>query len=173
MLEIEKEIRFTAQELQERTKAIGSQISQDYQGKNLILVGVLKGSLYFMADLSRAINMPVQLDFISIGTYPTSTNQKGIVRITKDLDLEITGKDVLVIEDIIRTGLTTAYLVQSLQARLPASVKVCTLLLSPEEQLIKVPIAYSGFTISSDRLIGYGMDIKEEGRNLPYIATIK
>ena len=116
--------------------------------------------------------MPVQLDFISIGTYPTSTNQKGIVRITKDLDLEITGKDVLVIEDIIRTGLTTAYLVQSLQARLPASVKVCTLLLSPKEQLIKVPIAYSGFTISSDRLIGYGMDIKEEGRNLPYIATI-
>ena len=122
MLEIEKEIQFTAQELQERTKAIGSQISQDYQGKNLILGGVLKGSLYFMADLSRAINMPVQLDLISICTYPTSTNLNVIVRITKDLDLEITGKDVLVIEDIIRTGLTTAYLVQSLQARLPASV---------------------------------------------------
>ncbi|MBP8989381.1 MAG: hypoxanthine phosphoribosyltransferase [Clostridia bacterium] len=165
-------IRFSEETLRQRIKEMGQQISHDYAGKELILISVLKGSLYFFADLTRAIDLPIQIDFISIGTYPTSTNQKGIVRITKDLDLEITGKHVLLIEDIIRTGLTTGYLVQTLQARLPASIKVCTLLQNPDEQLINVPVAYRGFTISATRLIGYGMDIEEQGRNIPYIAEI-
>jgi hypoxanthine phosphoribosyltransferase len=170
MEQTHKHIRFSEARLSERIQDLGRQISHDYAGKELILVSILKGSLYFFADLTRAIDLPIQLDFIAIGTYPASANQKGVVRITKDLDLEITGKHVLLIEDIIRTGLTTAYLVQTLQTRMPASVKVCTLLCNPGQQLINVPIAYSGFEISEVRLIGYGMDVNERGRNLPYIA---
>lgn len=167
-----KRILFSDEALQKRIKELARQISTDYAGKELILVSVLKGSLYFFADLTRAIEIPIQLDFMAIGTYPQVTNQKGIVRITKDLDLEITGKHVLVIEDIIRTGLTTAYLVQNLQSRVPASVKVCTLLVNQEQQLINVPIAYWGFAITDTRLVGYGMDVHEKGRNWPYIAEI-
>ncbi|MDD3930899.1 MAG: hypoxanthine phosphoribosyltransferase [Clostridiaceae bacterium] len=166
-------IQFSSERINKRVHDLGQAISHDYAGKELILISVLKGSLYFFADLTRAIDLPVQLDFISIGTYPTSTNQKGIVRITKDLDLEITGKHVILVEDIIRTGLTTGYLVQTLQTRMPASINVCTLLYNPSEQLINVPVAYSGFEITKMRLVGYGMDIQEQGRNLPYIAEIE
>jgi hypoxanthine phosphoribosyltransferase len=166
-------IQFSSERINKRVHGLGQAISHDYAGKELILISVLKGSLYFFADLTRAIDLPVQLDFISIGTYPTSTNQKGIVRITKDLDLEITGKHVILVEDIIRTGLTTGYLVQTLQTRMPASINVCTLLYNPSEQLINVPVAYSGFEITKMRLVGYGMDIQEQGRNLPYIAEIE
>ena len=168
-----KRIVFTEEAIRRRTQEIGRQISIDYADKELILVSVLKGSLYFFADLTRAIDIPIQLDFITIGTYPVATRQKGIVRITRDLDLEITGRHVLVVEDIIRTGLTTAYLVQNLEVRMPASVKVCTLLVNPNQQLINVPIAYCGFEISETRLIGYGMDVNERGRNLPYIAELE
>lgn len=166
-------IQFSSERINKRVHDLGQAISHDYAGKELILISVLKGSLYFFADLTRAIDLPVQLDFISIGTYPTSTNQKGIVRITKDLDLEITGKHVILVEDIIRTGLTTGYLVQTLQTRMPASINVCTLLYNPSEQLINVSVAYSGFEITKMRLVGYGMDIQEQGRNLPYIAEIE
>jgi hypoxanthine phosphoribosyltransferase len=167
-----KKIIFTEGILQERIIQMGKTISEDYAGKDLVLVSVLKGSLYFLADLSRAISIPIQLDFIMIGTFTNATNQAGIVRIIKDLDLDITGRHVLVIEDIIRTGLTTGYLVQNLITRQPASVKVCTLLLNPEQQLINVPIAYTGFTISKTRLVGFGMDVSENFRNLPYIAEM-
>ncbi len=163
---------FSAKEIARRVRELGAQISRDFAGQDLILVSVLKGSMYFFADLSRAIDLPIALDFITIGTYPHATSRQGIVRITRDLDLEITGKPVLVVEDIIRTGLTTAYLVQTLEARQPARIQVCTLLLCPDQQMINVPIAYCGFEISSTRLIGYGMDIQERGRNLPYIAEI-
>jgi len=166
-----KNILFSEEVLRARINALGKQISQDYADLDLVIVGVLKGSLYFFADLTRMIDIPIQVDLIAIGTYPTATNRQGIVRITKDLDLEITGRHVLVVEDIIRTGLTTGYLVQNLEARLPASVKVCSLLVNPEQQLINVPIAYRGFEISKTRLIGFGMDINEKGRNLPYIAN--
>lgn len=165
-------ILFTAEKIENKVTEIGRQISLDYAGKSLVLVGVLKGSLYFLADLTRSIDIPLQLDFMAIGTYDNLTHQKGIVRITKDLDLEITDKHVLVIEDIIRTGLTTAYLVQNLAARQPASIKVCTLLLNPDQQMINVPIAYAGFNISRTRLVGYGMDVQENGRHLPYIAEL-
>lgn len=169
---LNRRVLFSADVIQKRINELGEQISHDYEDKDLILVGVLKGSLYFLADLTRAISLPVQLDFISIGTYPNMTNQKGIVRIVKDLDLEITGKHVLVIEDIIRTGLTTAYLVQNMQTRMPASVKVCTLLYNPGQQLINVPVAYWGFDIKDTRVIGFGMDLNESGRNLPYVAEL-
>ena len=169
----EKRILYTEEALRSRISELGQEISRDYAGRDLIMVSVLKGSFYFFSDLTRAIDIPTQIDFITIGTYPNTTNQTGIVRITKDLDLDITGKDVLLVEDIIRTGLTTGYLVQNFTARKPASVKVCSLLVNPGQQLINVPIAYSGFEISDKWLIGYGMDVKEKGRNIPYIAEIE
>jgi hypoxanthine phosphoribosyltransferase len=163
---------YSTETLQRRISEIGKQIARDYADQELILIGVLKGSLYFLADLTRCIDMPLKLDFITIGTIPNTTSQTGIVRITKDVELDITGKHVLLIEDIIRTGLTTAYLVQNLRGHLPASVKVCSLLVNPDQQMINVPMAYVGFEISKTRLIGYGMDINEDGRNLPYIAEL-
>lgn len=163
----------TSKAIQDRISELGQQIKSDYAGQELVLVGVLKGSLYFMADLSRAIDLPLTLDFMTIGTIPNTTNQTGIVRITKDLDIDVTGKHVLLIEDIIRTGLTTAYLVSNLKARQTASVKVCSLLVNPDQQLINVPLAYSGFAVTQTWLIGYGMDIGEKGRNLPDIAEIE
>lgn len=169
----QRRIVYTAEDLRTKVAEIGRQISTDYAGKDLVVVGVLKGSLYFFADLTRAIDIPIGVDVIAIGTIPNTTNQTGVVRITKDLDLDITGKHVLFIEDIIRTGLTTAYLVQSLEARKPASVKVCSLLVNPDQQLINVPIAYSGYEISDAWLIGYGMDVHEQGRSLPYIAELE
>ena len=169
----QRRIVYTAEDLRTKVAQIGRQISTDYAGKDLVVVGVLKGSLYFFADLTRAIDIPIGVDVIAIGTIPNTTRQTGIVRITKDLDLDITGKHVLFIEDIIRTGLTTAYLVQSLEARKPASVKVCSLLVNPDQQLINVPIAYSGYEISDAWLIGYGMDVHEQGRSLPYIAELE
>lgn len=165
-----KNVVFSEDIIKERVRLMGEQINHDYAGKELILVSVLKGTLYFFADLTRFIDIPVQLDFMAVGVYPNSTSQTGVVRITKDLDLDISGKHVLIIEDIIRTGLTTGYLVQNLESRMPASVKVCTLLVNPKQQLIKVPIEYYGFEISDAWLIGYGMDVNEKCRNLPYIA---
>ena len=171
MEEIKKiEVEYTTEQILERVKELGREISRDYEGKDLILVGVLKGSLYFFADLTREIDIPIQLDFISIGVYPHTTNETGVVRIVKDLDVDITGKHVIVIEDIIRTGLTIGYLVQNLESRRPASVKVCSLFVNLAQQLINVPISYYGFEISDTWLMGYGMDVKEFGRNLPYIV---
>lgn len=165
-------IAFSEAALQKRIYELGAQIAADYAGRELVVVGVLKGSMYFLADLTRAISLQLQVDFISIGMYPGATSQTGVVRITKDLDVDITGRHVLVVEDIIRTGLTLGYLVQNLESRSPASVGVCTLLLSPDQQLIHIPIAYSGFTVSDTWLMGYGMDVDEKWRNLPYIVEI-
>lgn len=169
----QRRIIYSAEDLQKKVTAIASQISIDYKGMDLVVIGVLKGSLYFFADLTRAIDIPIAIDVIAIGTIPNTTSQTGVVRITKDLDQDISGRHVLVIEDIIRTGLTTAYLVQNLSLRNPASIKVCSLLVNPDQQLINIPIAYSGYEISDTWLIGYGMDVHEQGRNLPYIAELE
>jgi hypoxanthine phosphoribosyltransferase len=128
--------------------------------------------LFLCGDLSREIDLPVRIDFISIGNYPNSTARTGVVRITKDLDRDISGKHVLVIEDIIRSGLTTGYLMQNLESRGAASIKICTLLFNPEECLVQIPIAYTGFLVSKARILGYGLDINEKGRNLPYIVEV-
>ena len=169
----QRRILYTEEGLAAKVKEIGHRISQDYAGKELIVVGVLKGSLYFFADLTRAIDIPIGIDVIAIGNIQNTTSQTGIVRITKDLDLDITGKHVLVIEDIIRTGLTTAYLVQNLDVRKPASIKVCTLLFNPDQMLINVPVEYYGYEITDTWLVGYGMDVHEQGRSLPYIAELE
>ncbi len=168
-----KKIVFSEDAIQERIKALGAEISRDYCGKDLVLIGVLTGSFYFMADLSRALGIPVQIDFMGIGVYPNSQTKSGAVRIVKDLNIDIAGRHVLLIESIIRTGLTTGYLTQTLSARMPASVNVCPLLVCPEQQLIDVPMPYFGFKVSPDYLIGYGLDQKENWRSLPYIAEVE
>ncbi|MGE4276660.1 MAG: hypoxanthine phosphoribosyltransferase [Lawsonibacter sp.] len=168
-----KRIAISEEKLNERIRVLGKQITKDYADKELVLIGVLKGALYFLTDLSRAIDLPVQIDLISIGVL-SSTRQTGVVRITKDLDYDITGKHVLVVENIVRSQLTLGYLLRHLGSRGAASIKTCTLLYSPEEQLLNIPIEYVGFEISKlERLIGYGLDVGEKGRNLPYIAEIK
>ncbi len=168
-----RKVLFSEESLKEKVKELGRRISEDYRDQELVLIAVLKGSMYFFADLTRAIDIPIGVDMISIGNIPDTTSQTGIVRITKDLDLSITGKHVLVIEDIIRTGLTTAYLIQSLSARKPIDIKVCTLLYNPDRVLINVPIAYYGFEIKESWMVGYGMDVKEKWRNLPYIGELE
>jgi hypoxanthine phosphoribosyltransferase len=167
-----RRILFTEEMIRERIKVIGNQISRDYADKELILVGVLKGSLYFLADLSRAVDIPAKIDMISIGVFSNTTDQTGIVRINKDLDLDIKGRHVLVIEDAVRTGLTLGYLVQNMTTRMPESVKICSLLVDPAQQLIELPIAYAGFEVSAEYIVGYGSDINGKWRNLPFIAEM-
>ncbi len=170
---IEK-IIINREELEERILALGKQISEDYVGKELILVGVLKGAIYFLTDLSKAIDLPLQIDLMSIGVFSNSTGRSGVVRIVKDLDYDITDKHVIIVEDVVRSGLTSGYLLQNLETRGAASIKLCALLYSPEEFLLNFPIAYYGFEISkSNWLVGYGLEVEEKGRNLPYIAEIK
>lgn len=168
-----KKILFDNEKILSRVNELGKKICSDYQGKELVILGVLKGSLFFFTDLARAIDIPLQLDMIAIGNIPDMTKSTGIVRITKDVDINITGKHVIVVEDIIRTGLTTAYLLQTLEARKPASIEVCTLLYNPERQLIDLPVKYYGFEVDRSWLIGYGMDSGEYGRNLPFIAELE
>jgi len=169
-----KRIIVSKEELEKRILELGKRISEDYADKELVLVGVLKGSIYFLTDLSRAIDLPLQIDLISIGVFSNVTAKTGVVRITKDLDNDITGKHVIVVQDIIRSGLTSGYLLQNLETRGAASIKLCSLLYSPDEFILNFPIAYHGFEVSKAAwLIGYGLDINEIGRNLPYIAEIK
>lgn len=168
-----KRIVFSEEALSARVRALGKQITEDYAGKDLLLVSVLKGSVFFLTDLARAIDLPLQIDFMSVGIHPNPGGMAGVVRITKDLDHDIAGKHVLLIEDIVRAGLTTGYLMQNLEARGAASIRVCALLSNQAEQLISVPIAYSGFEVPKTRLVGYGLDVDEQGRNLPFIAEIQ
>ena len=167
-----KRVLYTADEIRERVRAIAARITEDYRGLDLVMVGVLTSSVYFFTDLTRAIEIPVLVDFIDLGQISKSATQKGIVRITKDLELDISGKHVILVEDIIRTGLTIGYLVQNLSSRGPASVKICSLLTNPGQQIISVPIAYSGFEFDTARLVGYGFDINDVGRTLPFIAEV-
>ena len=164
---------FSADDLQKRVSELGRQITADYTGKELVLICVLKGAVFFLCDLARAIDLPLQLDFISIGVQHGHDGGNGIVRITKDLEHDISGKHVLIIEDIIRSGLTTGYIVQTLKDRGTASLSICTLLQCPREQLIAMPIVYVGFEITEARLLGYGLDENEKFRNLPYIEQLQ
>ena len=161
---------FTVEQLQSRIRELGAQIAADYEGKELVLVAVLKGSLYFFADLTRAIPTPLLTDYIAFGMRGS---QSGVVHITKDLELNVTGKHVIVVEDIVRTGLTLGYLVQNIEGRKPASVTVCSLFVNPAQQLIDIPIAYQGFTVSAGWLMGYGMDVSEQWRHLPYVVEVE
>jgi len=155
-----------------RVAELGSEISNDYAGKDLLLVGVLKGAVFFMADLMRELSIPCEVDFMAISSYGASTDSSGVVRILKDLDINIEGRDVLVVEDIIDSGLTLSYLIRNLESRNPASLEVCALLTKPERREIDVHVRYTGFEIPNEFVIGYGLDFGERYRNLPYVAVL-
>ncbi len=168
-----KEVLISCDELQKKTKEIGKKITQDYQGKDLMLVGVLKGAFMFLGDLAKNIEIPLTIDFMAVSSYGNSTESSGVVRILKDLEGSIEGKDILLVEDIIDTGLTLNYLVSNLRSRGAASVKICTLLDKPERRLVNVEIAYKGFDIPDEFVVGYGIDFAEGYRNLPDICILK
>ncbi len=163
-------IIITQEQIEEKIAELGRQISIDYAGKELILVGVLRGSAYFMVDLTRKMHIPFAIDFISISHYSEQSDSAGVVRITKDLDLGVTGKHVLVIEDIVDTGLSLGYLLRNLKTRNPASLKVCTLLNVEARRIMEVPVDYKGFDLPNIFVVGYGLDYKEKYRNLQFIA---
>lgn len=159
--------------LQKRVREIGQAICRDYQGKNPVLVGALKGVVFFMSDLLRAITIPVEVDFIAISSYNKEERDRGVVRVTKDLDIPITGRHVIFVEDVVDTGLTLNYLMNSLRARQPASLEVCVLFNKATRRLIDFPIKYKGFDLPDYFVVGYGLDYHERYRNLPYVGILK
>jgi hypoxanthine phosphoribosyltransferase len=159
-------------DLQQRIAELGVELSRDYADRDLLLIGVLKGAVFFMADLMRHITVPCEVDFMAISSYGAATDSSGVVRILKDLDLNIEGRDVLVVEDIIDSGLTLSYLTRTLEAREPASLEVCTLLTKPERREVDVPVRYVGFEIPNRFVIGYGLDFAERYRNLPFVGVL-
>ena len=173
--ELEKavgEILIEEDAIQARIGELGAEISVDYAGRDLLLVGVLKGAVFFMADLMRELTVPCEIDFMAISSYGAATDSSGVVRILKDLDINVSGRDVLVVEDIIDSGLTLSYLMRNLRARKPASLEVVTLLTKPERREIDEPVRYVGFEIPNRFVIGYGLDFAERYRNLPYVAVL-
>ena len=166
------EILIDETSVKDRVAALGIEISADYAGRDLLLVGVLKGAVFFMADLMRALAVPCEIDFMAISSYGAQTDSSGVVRILKDLDINIEGRHVLVVEDIIDSGLTLSYLVRNLEAREPASLEVCALLTKPDRREIDVPVRYTGFEIPNRFVIGYGLDFAERYRNLPYVGVL-
>ena len=155
-----------------RVAELGAEVSADYHGRDLLLIGVLKGAVFFMADLMRHITVPCEVDFMAISSYGDSTDTSGIVRILKDLDINIEGRDVLVVEDIIDSGLTLSYLMRNLESREPASLEICALMTKPSRRQIDVPVRYIGFEIPDRFVVGYGLDLAERYRNLPYVAVL-
>jgi hypoxanthine phosphoribosyltransferase len=166
-------VLITEEEIRTRVADLGRRISEDYEGKELTLVSVLKGSLPFMADLMRAITIPVAIDLMEVSSYGTATESSGLVRILKDLSSSIDGREVLIVEDIIDTGLTLNYLVRYLRGKNPRSLRICTLVDKPARRLVDIPIDYRGFEIPDQFVIGYGLDYGEYYRNLPFIGVLK
>ena len=160
------------QTLRNRVAELGHEISGDYAGRDLLLVGVLKGAVFFMADLMRHLSIPCEVDFMAISSYGASTDSSGVVRILKDLDINIEGRHVLVVEDIIDSGLTLSYLVRTLEARAPETLEICALLTKPDRREIDVRVRYTGFEIPNEFVIGYGLDYAERYRNLPYVGVL-
>ena len=161
------------EELKERVRELGEQITRDYQGKNLLLVSVLKGSIAFMADLMRAIDLPCAIDFLSVSSYGAGTTTSGEVRILKDLDSTLEGRDVLVVEDILDSGVTLSFLLKNLSARQPRSIRLCTLLDKPERRKVDIRPDYVGAVVPDEFIVGYGLDYAEKYRNLPFIGVLK
>jgi len=165
------EILVQQDDLAHRVKALAEQISRDYQGRSLLLIGVLKGAMFFLSDLMRQLDVDCEVDFMAVASYGSSTSSSGVVRILKDLDGSIEGRDVLIVEDIVDSGLTLSYLLRTLNAREPASLEVCALLTKPERRKVDLPIEYVGFEIPNRFVVGYGLDHAERYRNLPYVAV--
>lgn len=166
------EIIVQADDLQHRIKELAAEVSRDYAGKDLLLIGVLKGAVFFLADLMRELDVPCEVDFMAVSSYGSSTDSSGVVRIIKDLDAPLEGRHVLIVEDIVDSGLTLQYLMRTLNARNPASLEVCALLTKPERRKVDMPARYIGFEIPDKFAIGYGLDYAERYRNLPYVAAL-
>jgi len=167
------EVLVQRDELAHRVRELGAEISADYEGRDLLLVGVLKGAFFFLSDLMRVLAVPCEVDFMAVASYGDSTSTSGVVRILKDLDAPIQGREVLIVEDIVDSGLTLSYLLRMLQAREPKSVEVCALLTKPERRKVDLPIRYTGFEIPDRFAIGYGLDHAERFRELPYVAVLE
>ena len=166
------EVLIDEESLRGRVAELGEEVSSDYVGRDLLLIGVLKGAVFFMADLMRHLTVPCEIDFMAISSYGASTDSSGVVRILKDLDINIEGRHVLVVEDIIDSGLTLSYLMRNLESREPETLDVCALLTKPERREIDVPVRYVGFEIPNRFVIGYGLDFDERYRNLPYVGVL-
>ena len=167
------EILVQPDDLKQRVRALGAAVTREYAERDLLLIGVLKGAVFFLADLMRQISIPCEVDFMAVSSYGSATDSSGVVRILKDLDTPIEGRDVLIVEDIVDSGLTLKYLLRNLGARGPASLEVCALLTKPERREVDLPIRYTGFEIPNRFVIGYGLDHAERYRNLPYVAALK
>jgi hypoxanthine phosphoribosyltransferase len=167
------EILVQPDDLKQRVRALGEEVTAEYGGRDLFLIGVLKGAVFFLADLMRHIDIPCEVDFMAVSSYGSATDSSGVVRILKDLDTPIEGRDVLIVEDIVDSGLTLQYLMRNLGARDPASLEVCALLTKPERRKVELPIRFVGFEIPDRFAIGYGLDFAERFRNLPYVATLR
>lgn len=167
------EVLLSQEQLARRVHDLGKQIERDYQARELVLLGVLKGSYIFISDLARAIDLPLAVDFIALSSYGEATESSGVVKITSDLSRPIEGKHVVIVEDIVDTGLTMRYLLDNLATRHPASVKLCTLLHKPARSRTKIPIDYLGFSIEDRFVVGYGLDSAEKYRNVPFIGVLK
>ena len=166
-------VLLSAEQIDVKVKELGAQITSDYQGKNLLVIGILKGAVIFLSDLVREVKIPLNLDFMAVSSYGSATASSGVVRIMKDLERSIEEYDVLIVEDIVDTGLTLKYLVENLQSRGPKSVKVCTLLDKPSRRVAAVKADYNGFSIPDEFVVGYGLDFDESFRHLPYIGVLK
>jgi hypoxanthine phosphoribosyltransferase len=166
-------VLITQVQIQHKLRELGDRITEDYRGRDLLLIGVLKGAFVVMADLSRLIRLPVETDFMAVASYGAATKTSGVVRILKDLDHDLEGRDVLLVEDIVDSGLTLNYLLKNLRGRRPASLEVCALLKKTGIQRVHLEVRYVGFEIPPDFVVGYGLDFAEKFRNLPYIATLK
>ncbi|MBE5849879.1 MAG: hypoxanthine phosphoribosyltransferase [Lachnospiraceae bacterium] len=166
-------VLFTEEEVNARIREMGEQISRDYEGKSLHLVGILKGATFFACELAKRITVPVTIDFMSVSSYGDATESSGVVKITKDLDEPLEGKDVLVVEDIVDTGNTLSYLLDNLQKRGSSSVRLCSLLNKPDRRIKEVDVDYTGFVIPDAFVVGYGLDYAQKYRNLPYIGIVE
>lgn len=168
-----KEILFTEENIREKVRELGGQISKEYEGKDLLLIGILKGSVMFMADLMKEITIPCSMDFMAVSSYGVSTKSSGVVRILKDLDFEIENKHVLIVEDIIDSGTTLKYLIEYLNRRGPSSIEIACLLNKPERRKVDIKVKYLGFNVPDYFLVGYGLDYAEKYRNLPFVGILK
>ena len=173
MLKDVERILITSEEIGARVRELGQQITNDYAGQDILMIGVLRGAVIFMSDLARAIKRPIDIDFMAISSYGLSTNSSGVVRILKDLDEVVQGRHLLIVEDIIDSGLTLNYLVENLKSRKPASVRICTLLSKPDRRKVDVQVDYNGFIIPDYFVVGYGLDYAGKYRNLPFIGILK
>lgn len=168
-----KKVLISENELADMVAQLGAQISKDYEGKRLLVISVLKGAAVFMSDIMRKITIPCQIDFMAASSYGAGTETKGSVKILKDLDIDVSGFDILIVEDILDSGITLSNIIKLLESRKAKSVKVCALLSKPERRRVEVPLAYQGFEVPDEFVVGYGLDYDEKYRNLPFIGVLK